>query len=65
MNLTNSTISSGGLALRRLQRLEQIRVPVREVTVRQVGDQAEAEQGGRVQGAASVQAEAGNQDSEW
>ena len=56
--------SSGGLALRRLQRLEQIRVPAREVAVRQVGDQAEAEPEGRMQGAASVQAEAGNQDSE-
>ena len=58
-------MSVGGVAFRRLQWLEQIRVPVREAAVRQVGDQAEAGREERVQGASSLQAEACNQDSEW
>ena len=57
--------SVGGVAFRRLQRLEQVRVPVREAAVRQVGDQAEAGREGRVQSAASLQVEACYQDSEW
>ena len=56
--------SAGGVAVRRLQRLEQVRVPVREAAVRQVGDQAEAGRQGSVPSAASLQAEARNQDSE-
>ena len=56
--------SAGGMAVRRLQRLEQVRVPVREAAVRQVGDQAEAGRQGSLPGAASLQAEARNQDTE-